>query len=45
MYLRHLGRGLDKGVLGTASILGLQKDTGMFGQVYALAVSPRMASD
>lgn len=35
----YLGQGLDKGVLGTASIMGLQADTGMVGQDYALAVS------
>lgn len=39
MCLCYLGQGLDKGVLGTASIMGLQKDTGMVGQDYALAVS------
>ena len=37
----YLGQGLDKGVLGTASIMGLQADTGMVGQDYALAVGSR----
>ncbi len=39
MCLCYLAQGLDKGVLSTASIMGLQADTGMHGQDYALAVS------
>ena len=39
MCLCYLAQSLDKGVLGTASIMGLQADTGMVGQDYALAAS------
>ncbi|GFZ48439.1 hypothetical protein JCM24511_06187 [Saitozyma sp. JCM 24511] len=39
MCLCYLGQGLDKGAIGTASIMGLQKDTGMVGQDYALATT------
>ena len=49
MCLCYLAQSLDKGVLGTASIMGLQADTGMKGQDYALAVSligvTRLTSD
>ncbi|EJT97059.1 MFS general substrate transporter [Dacryopinax primogenitus] len=36
MIICYLAQALDKGVLGTASIMGLQQDTGMVGQDYAL---------
>lgn len=36
LILCYLAQALDKGVLGTASIMGLQQDTGMVGQDYAL---------
>ncbi|KZO91405.1 MFS general substrate transporter [Calocera viscosa TUFC12733] len=36
MIMCYLAQALDKGVLGTASIMGLQADTGMVGQDYAL---------
>ncbi len=37
--LVYLIQALDKGALATSSIMGLQKDTGLVGQEYALCTT------
>jgi hypothetical protein len=36
MYIAYITQSLDKGTLGTSSIMGWQKDVGAVGQDYAL---------